>query len=120
MSAINNSANMDAGKAHGVKSRNKVGVSTNPKRDGIMYTYVLSCCAATVSESGMSATNDFSSAGFLQTYTVLFTLMDCYLSLSATDSVSLSQSVTYLKAHVVSGLGSKPGPPGHVFTPPKL
>jgi len=87
MSAINNSANMDAAKAHGVKLGNKVGVSTNQKRDGIMYTYILSCCAATVAESGMSATKDFSSAGFVQTTQCClhYSMMDCYLSLSATD-----------------------------------
>ena len=84
MSAINNSANMDAAKAHG----NKVGVSTNQKRDGIMYTYILSCCAATVSESGMSTTHYFSSAGFFETTHVVYTVMDCYLSLTVSHALT--------------------------------
>lgn len=49
---------MDADTAHGVKQGDKVGVSAYQNRDGILYTYILSCCAATVAESGMSATMD--------------------------------------------------------------
>ena len=44
----------DVNTAHVVRSGNKVGVSSKQKRDGIVYTYILSCCAATVAESGMN------------------------------------------------------------------